>query len=80
VLVVKYSTLWALLVKAAAKDLKINYLDVDTTFLNPTLKEEVYIELPEYFELLYPDLKSEGICLKLLKSLYRLKQAPRTWF
>ena len=70
----------ALLVKVTVKDLKINYLDVNTAFLNPTLKEEVYIEFPEYFELLYPDLKSDGICLRLLKSLYGLKQAPRSWF
>ena len=38
------------------------------------------MELPEHFELLYPDLKSDGICLRLLKSLYGLKQAPRSWF
>ena len=38
------------------------------------------MEFPEYFELLYPDLKSDGICLRLLKSLYGLKQALRSWF
>jgi hypothetical protein len=70
----------ALLVKVVVEDLKIDHLDVNTAFLNPTLKEEVYIELLEHFELLYPDLKSDGICLRLLKSLYRLKQAPWSWF
>jgi hypothetical protein len=78
--VARFSTLRALLAKAAAEDLEIDHLDVDTAFLNPVLKEEVYMELPEHFELLYPDLKSDGICLRLLKSLYGLKQAPRSWF
>jgi hypothetical protein len=36
------------------------------------------MEVPEFFELLYPDLPS-GTCLRLLKSLYGLKQAPRVW-
>jgi hypothetical protein len=63
----------ALLAKAAVEDLEINYLDVDTAFLNPTLEEEVYIDFPEYFELLYPNLKPDGTCLRLLKSLYGLK-------
>ena len=66
--------------KAAVEDLEIDHLDVDTAFLNPTLEEEVYMELPEHFELLYPDLKPDMICLWLLKSLYRLKQALRSWF
>jgi hypothetical protein len=78
--VARFSILRALLAKAVAKDLEIDYLDIDTDFLNPVLKEEVYMKLPEHFELLYPDLKSDRICLRLLKSLYRLKQAPRSWF
>jgi hypothetical protein len=75
--VLRYSTLRALLAKAAAKDLEVDQLDVDTAFLNPTLKEEIYIEIPQFFELLYPDIDFKGKCLRLLKSLYRLKQAPR---
>jgi hypothetical protein len=78
--VLQYSTLRALLAKTAAKDLKVNQLDVNTAFLNPTLKEEIYIEIPQFFELLYPDIDFKGKCLGLLKSLYRLKQAPREWF
>jgi hypothetical protein len=78
--VARFSTLRALLAKAAVEDLEIDHLDVDTAFLNPTLEEEVYMEFPEYFELLYPNLKPDGICLRLLKSLYGLKQAPRSWF
>jgi hypothetical protein len=78
--VLQYSTLRALLAKAAAEDLEVDQLDVDTAFLNPTLKEEIYIEIPQFFELLYPDIDFKGKCLRLLKSLYGLKQAPREWF
>ena len=38
------------------------------------------MEAPELFELLYPDVDLSSKCLLLLKSLYRLKQAPRVWF
>jgi hypothetical protein len=77
--VVKFNTLRILLVVITEQDLDAVHVDIDTAFLNPTLKEEVYMELPEYFELLYPNLQP-GVCLRLLKSLYGLKQAPREWF
>ena len=76
----RYSTLRALLVVAATEDLEIDQMDVDTVFLNPLLKEEIYMEIPEYFELLYPNIDFKGKCLRLMKSLYGLKQAPREWF
>ena len=44
--------------KATAEDLKIDQLDVNMAFLNPELKEEIYIEVPEHFFLLEPDLKA----------------------
>ena len=69
----RYNTLRALLAKAAAKDLEIDQMDVDTVFLNPTLKEEIYIEIPQFFELLYPDIDFKRKCLRLIKSLYGLK-------
>ena len=78
--VLRYSTLRALLAVAAAEDLEIDQMDVDTAFLNPLLKEEIYMEIPEYFELLYPNIDFKGKCLRLMKSLYGLKQAPREWF
>jgi hypothetical protein len=70
----------ALLAKAAAEDLEVDQLDVDTAFLNLTLKEGIYIEIPQFFELLYPDIDFKRKCLRLLKSLYGLKQALREWF
>jgi hypothetical protein len=51
-------------------------MDVKTTFLNGVIKEEVYIEQPQGFEV--EDRKSH-VC-RLKKALYGLKQAPRAWY
>ena len=51
-------------------------MDVKTTFLNGFIEDEVYIEQPQGFEVM------EGyshVCL-LIKALYDLKQARRTWY
>ena len=54
--VVRYNTLRALLAKAAIEDLEIDHIDVDTVFLNPNCEEEIYMEVPEYFELIIPGI------------------------
>ncbi|RFU23823.1 hypothetical protein B7463_g12518, partial [Scytalidium lignicola] len=78
--VVKYNTLRTILAIAAVRDLEIYQMDVETVFLNPTLSEEIYMEIPEYFELVEPSVNSETYCLLLNKALYSLKQAPKAWF
>jgi hypothetical protein len=79
--VVRYTTLRILLAKAAAENLEIRQLDVETAFLNPDLEVDIYMELPEFFELLEDggEYDPKTHCLKLNKSLYGLKQAPRVW-
>ncbi|RAL58002.1 hypothetical protein DID88_006631 [Monilinia fructigena] len=80
--VARYSTLRTLLAKAAAEDLEIDNMDVDTAFLNGELTDtEILMEVPEFFEEIFPEirLKSKPY-LKLKKSLYGLKQAPRVWW
>ncbi|GJW49520.1 zinc finger, CCHC-type containing protein [Tanacetum coccineum] len=50
-------------------------MDVKTTFLNFDLEEEVYMKQPEGFVM----LGNEHKMCKLVKLLYRLKQAPKQW-
>jgi hypothetical protein len=78
--VVRYDTLRALLAKAAVEDLEIDQMDVDTAFLNPDCEEEIYMQVPDYFDLIMPGITKRTHYLQLLKSLYGLKQAPRAWF
>ncbi|KAJ9539037.1 hypothetical protein OSB04_031770 [Centaurea solstitialis] len=50
-------------------------MDVKTAFLNGKLTEDIYMEQPEGFE----DPKNPNKVCKLLKSIYGLKQASRSW-
>ena len=72
-LVIRYSTLWIMLAKAAIKDLEINYININTTFLNPIIEEEIYIALTKFLKRVFPKLKYKDIYLKLNKALYSLK-------
>ena len=54
----------------------IHQMDVKTTFLNGIIKEEVYIEKPEGFEI----FNNESHVCRLKRVLYGLKQAPRAWY
>ncbi|RAL63559.1 hypothetical protein DID88_003603 [Monilinia fructigena] len=80
--VARYSTLRTLLAKAAAEDLEIDNMDVETAFLNGELTDtEILMEVPRYFEEIFPEIKlRDEPYLKLKKSLYGLKQAPRVWW
>jgi hypothetical protein len=63
-----------LLAFAASKGFKLYQRDVKSAFLNGVMQEEVYVRQLSGFESTkYPDR-----VYKLLKTLYELKQAPRT--
>eukprot|EP00253_Pinus_taeda_P029296 PITA_29296 len=51
-------------------------MDVKSIFLNGELKEEVYMEQPEGFDL----TEGKDLVCKLKKELYGLKQAPKAWY
>jgi len=69
------------MVKVAAKDLKLNHIDVETAFLNLPLQEQIYMQISNLLRDFEPKLKGvKDVYLKLNKLLYGLKQAPREWF
>ncbi len=61
---------------AASQGWTLHQMDVNTIFLHGFLKEEVFLEQPQGFEV--HDPKSH-VC-RLKKDLYGLKQAPRAWY
>jgi hypothetical protein len=75
-LVVKHSSIRALLGIVAMHDLELEQLDVKTAFLHGDLEEEIYMDQSEGF--IVPG-KKNFVC-KLKKSLYGLKQSPRQWY
>jgi hypothetical protein len=71
----RYTLIRTIIALAAKMKWKLHQMDVKIDFLNGVIKEEVYIEKPQGFEV--EDRKSH--VYKLKKSLYGLKQAPRAW-
>lgn len=62
---------------AARDDLEIHKMDAVAAFLNGTPKEDIYLQIPQGFE-----VKNCTDCtaLKVKKSIYGLKQSPRCWY
>jgi hypothetical protein len=77
--VVRAATWRLILGLATVNDWEVDQMDVKSAFLHGNIDEEVYIELPEGWEL-FPDIfKSGETVLLLQKALYGLKQSPRLW-
>jgi len=74
--VIKPSTIRVILTLVVDFDWGIRKLDVSNAFLQSTLVEEVYMELPQGFL----DKLNPGFVCRLHKAIYGLKQAPRAWF
>jgi len=66
-------TLGPRLAVATINKLERFQFDIATAFLNGIVEEEIYLEPPQGL------LVGEGKCLKLVKALYGLRQAPKAW-
>jgi hypothetical protein len=70
----KWASLRSILALAAIEDLILYSVDISNAFLHGKLEEEIYMKQPEGFV-----EKNPQWVLRLLKSLYGLKQAGRVW-
>ena len=73
--VAKLTSIRFLLSLVVVHDFEIEQMDVIMTFLHGDLEEEIYMSQPEYFA----EKGNEHFVCRLKKSLYGLKQSPRTW-
>ena len=76
--VASISTIRLVVALAASFGLQLMVADVEQAYLQSSLKEELYIEIPDYFKR-KPEFKGSD-CLRLHKGLYGTKQAGRGWF
>ena len=75
---VKFSTIRPIFSIAISNGLLyIEQVDIDTTFLNAILREEIYVEQPEGFVVYATD--GEKLVWRLQRDLYGIKQAPLEW-
>lgn len=71
--VVDFTNLRVLFSLAAKNNMSFKTFDVKTAFLNGTIEDELFMEVPEGYN--YPG----KVCL-LKKALYGLKEAPQRWY
>jgi hypothetical protein len=72
--VVRFNSIRLIFAIAVQNKMIIHQMDVKTAFLNGTVDEEIYIEIPEGV-----NGDREKCCCRLNKSLYGLKQSPMSW-
>ncbi|CAL2246130.1 unnamed protein product [Prunus armeniaca] len=75
-LVAKMTTIRVLLYVAVNNGRPLYQMDVKNAFLHGDLEEEVYMKLP----LDHPQGCDSNLVCKLHKSIYGLKQSPRSWY
>jgi hypothetical protein len=71
---VRMATLRAFMAVVACEDLECRQYDIKNAFTESQLKEEIWMKLPKGLRRVKP-----GHSVRLLRSLYGLKQAARNW-
>jgi hypothetical protein len=80
-LVVKFVTIRILSALATVKNWEIHQMEVKMAFMNPLLKEEVYMANPEGYIEHCGEIKANSAqVLSLLKIVNWLKKAPKEWY
>ena len=74
--VARYTSIRTIMALTSTMKWNLHQMDVNTTFLNSVIEEEVYIEQPQGFEV---EDRRTYVC-KLKKELCGLKQYPRVWY
>ena len=74
--VVQWSTVRLILILVLKFGLETRQVDFNNAFVQADCKEEVYVECPQGFE---PAEGDGNMVMKLNKSLYGLRQAPKTF-
>ena len=81
--VAKFNSLRSLLALVCENDWELEGMDVKTAFLHSELEETVFMEIPDglHTDIALSNKSSlERIVCRLTKSIYGLKQSPRTWY
>ena len=73
----RYTTLRVLLSLACNFDLEIEQFDVVTPFLNADVDEDIYMHPPQGLN--DTSVHGQRLLCKLKRSLYGIKQTPRSW-
>jgi hypothetical protein len=72
-LVIRYSTLYIILAKAIIEDLEVDYININTAFLNPMILEEIFMAPTKLLKQVFSELKHKDAYIQLNKALYSLK-------
>lgn len=75
--VVKFATIRMIIALSTIMNWTIFQLDINSAYLYGKIDQEIYMHIPDGF---YPSARKQGKVLKLLRSLYGLKQAGMIWF
>ena len=73
----RLSLIRSVLAYANRYDLEMCQLDVKTAFLNGSIEEEIYMEIPEGIDC-SKEIRNSKVC-KLQRALYGLKISPKKW-